>query len=174
MKLALKNILVNLSQSLSSQCFTATLWVDGHACFEVKDEGFAEPIIYQALATAHIELDTLINDVSQQACVDAGKKSPYQCLDQAIIRLVDEHQLNTKTTHQLRRITFLQGKRLFELAHGLATDQLAIARLKKSTWWSAENKLLNELPFAEALTLLQQHQFRVASFDRNKLAIPPE
>ena len=113
MKLSLKDIILNLSQSLSSHCFTATLWIDGHKCFDIKDEGFGEPIIYQTLESAHIELNALIEHLNQQSELPSKSKSHYQCLDQCVTALVDEYIQDLKSQHQLRRITFVHSNRLY-------------------------------------------------------------
>ena len=164
MKLVLKNIILNLSQSLSSHCFTATLWIDGSPSFSVKDEGFAEPMLYERLPSATIELSSLIQHLSPQA-TDAEPTAHYQFLDDAITAMVDEYILQKKTALQLRYVSFFHGKRLYELNKALASDELAIARLKKSHWWHSDNIILNELPVSEAAALLKQYHFRVLPFD---------
>ena len=164
MQVELKNIVVNLSQSLSSHCFTATLWVDGHPCFDVKDEGYGEPILYYPLASSGIELDMLIDYFSHQSPSISSNKNHYQYLDKAMIALVDRHIMSMKTKHQLRRITFEHGSHLYELADFMTSDELAIARLKKTSWWNVNNHVLNTLPFDEAMMLLYQYQFRVSLY----------
>ena len=164
MNLALKNIVVNLGQSLSSHCFTATLWVDGKPTFDVQDEGFGEPMLYTALPTAKLEISDLLKQIQPPVSDKLASQSHYQHLDETITAMVDAHLVTLKTKHQLRRITFVHEQQLYELSNSRARDELAIARLKQSPWWTANHTLVNELPFDEASALLLSYQFRVTGF----------
>ena len=101
MKLALKNIIVNLSQSLSSHCFTATLWVDNKPCFDVKDEGFGEPMQYQSLKNVETKLGEVLESIHQSSPSQTISNNNYKYLDQTIKALVDEHLAAQKTKYQL-------------------------------------------------------------------------
>ena len=175
MDIALKNIKLNLSQSLSSHCFTATLFIDGKACFDVKDDGFAEPILYYPLLDSHIQLSELLRYMSGQkiACADAAsqfashsqQELSFTELDAASISMVDEHVARQKTEQQLRRVTFLQARQLYQLSNVSSVDELTLARVKKQAWWRSDNVLLNELPLKRAQKLLQALNFRIAIFE---------
>ena len=174
MELALKNIVINLSQSLSSHCFTATLWINGQPAFDVHDEGFNEPMLYTPLPNASMTLNALLNHIQPPVSAALSKRSHYQHLDQAVTAMVDAHIVLKKTQHQLRRITFEHKQRLYELSNTRATDELAMARLKQSTWWTARHTVLNELPFEAASARLLAQQFKVLMYkcDRDQAPEP--
>ena len=176
MHLALKNIVVNLSQSLSSHCFTATLWVDGQAAFDVQDQGFGEPMLYKSLPNNKVQLRALLqysqatvtSPASAPISATVASKRHYQHLDQALTAMVDEHLATLKTEHQLRRITFEHQQRLYELSPSRHGDELAVARLKQSPWWTNNHILVNDLPLDKASALLQSYQFKVSAYTWNE------
>lgn len=156
----LKNVKHNERLSEETDCFSATLYDGKDRLFEVSNRGHGGCNEYKPLPNGTVKDPWAYVKEFDQRMIDEGVKADgehdlYQELDFIISDLLNEVLVEKQVKNALKRICYVRGDGLvYEMPAKIKPTPENFEKVKKSSWWKADNRILNEMPFDEAKKIL--------------------
>lgn len=164
MQITLKNVKHVEWNSQETNCFTATVYVDGKRAFLVSNEGHGGCDDHQPLkGQSREEFREILGKAkafAEKHTFTLGSTTLNHNLDTWIGDLFEEH-LAAKQLKNLLKSKLIYRKADDGSIRGLAISKAyptiahAIHALRKAKFWNEDNTLLNTLPFDEALKIFR-------------------
>jgi len=151
MNITLKSIKHLESASEETNCFTATVYVDGKRAFGVKNAGHGGGDEYYMVdKKSYQEMNAMIADINTELAktkLTGRYASLTNDLEIVVGDIMENWLVDKDIKKSLKKVCYLRDGSVW--CSKLAPTQDNIERIQAATFWKPEYKILNDMPIEE-------------------------